>query len=149
MVSVELFKIVLNGDPALRRRLLDIVICIWRGDEVPQQWKDDIVIVLNRKKDRTECGIYKGISLILHAGKILLKITARPFATRRQLRVAGVYRIQGLRLGTPRPPKNWWIAFAGKGNPRVNPPPFEREPPLCAGGGPRRTRRLPSRCGGA
>ena len=40
------------------------------------------------------------------------------FAARRQLRVAGVYRVQGLRLGTPRPPKNWWIAFAGKGNPR-------------------------------
>ena len=29
-VSVELFKITLNGDPALRRRLLDIVVCIWR-----------------------------------------------------------------------------------------------------------------------
>ena len=40
------------------------------------------------------------------------------FAARRQLRVAGVYRVKGLRLGTPRSPKNWWIAFAGKGNPR-------------------------------
>ena len=36
------------------------------------------------------------------------------FTARRQLRVAGVYRVQGLRLGTPRPPKNWWVAFAGK-----------------------------------
>ena len=34
-VSVELFKITLNGDPALRRRLLDIVVRIWRGGEVP------------------------------------------------------------------------------------------------------------------
>ena len=40
------------------------------------------------------------------------------FAARRKLRAAGVYRVQGLRLGTPRPPKNWRIAFAGKGNPR-------------------------------
>ena len=30
-VSVDLFKITLNGDPALRRRLLDIVIRIWGG----------------------------------------------------------------------------------------------------------------------
>ena len=30
-VSIELFKITLNGDPALRRRLLDSVVCIWRG----------------------------------------------------------------------------------------------------------------------
>ena len=35
-VSVELFKITLNGDPALRQRLLDIVVSIWRGNEVPQ-----------------------------------------------------------------------------------------------------------------
>ena len=37
-VSVELFKITLNGDPALRRRLLDIVVRSWRAGEVPQQW---------------------------------------------------------------------------------------------------------------
>ena len=36
-VSVELFKITFNGDPALSRRLLDIVVRIWRGGEVPQQ----------------------------------------------------------------------------------------------------------------
>ena len=76
-VSVELFKITLNGDPALRRRLLDIVVRIWRGGEVPQQWKDAIIMVLHKKKDRTECGNYRDISLVAHAGKILLKIIAR------------------------------------------------------------------------
>ena len=76
-VSVELFKITLNGDSALRRRLLDIVVRIWRGGEVPQQWKDVIIMVLHKKKDRTECGNYRGISLAAHAGKILLKIIAR------------------------------------------------------------------------
>ena len=76
-VSVELFKINLNGDPALRRRLLDIVFRIWRGGEVPQQWKYTIIMVLHKKKDRTECGNYRGISLVAHAGKILLKIIAR------------------------------------------------------------------------
>ena len=61
-VSVELFRITLNGDSALRRRLLEIVVRIWRGGEGPQQWIDAITIVLNKKKDRTECGNYKGIS---------------------------------------------------------------------------------------
>ena len=65
-VSVELFKITLNADPALRRRLLDIVVRIWSGGEVPQQWKDAIIMVLNKKKDRTECGNYRGISLVAH-----------------------------------------------------------------------------------
>ena len=76
-VPVELFKIALNGDPALRRRLLDIVVRIWRKGEVPQQWKDAIIMVLHKKKDRTECGNYRGISLVAHVGKILLKFIAR------------------------------------------------------------------------
>ena len=74
---VELFKIAVNGDLALRQRLLDIVVGIWRGGNVPQQWKDAIIKVLHKKKDRTECGNYRGISLVAHAGKILLKIIAR------------------------------------------------------------------------
>ena len=76
-VSAELFKITLNGDPALRRRLLDIVVRIWRRGEVRQQWKYTIIVVLHKKKDRTECGNYRGISLVAHADKILLNIIAR------------------------------------------------------------------------
>ena len=76
-VSVELFKITLNGDPALRRRLLDIVVRIWRGGEVSQQWKDAIIMVLHKKQDRIECGNYRGISLVAHVDKIQLKIIAR------------------------------------------------------------------------
>ena len=43
-VSVELFKIALNGDPALRRRLIDIVVRIWKGArcrssvKIPSSW---------------------------------------------------------------------------------------------------------------
>ena len=44
---------------------------------MPQQWKDAIIMVLHKNKDRTECGNYSGISLVAHAGKILLKIIAR------------------------------------------------------------------------
>ena len=74
---VELFKITLNGDPALRRRRLDIVVRIGRGGEVPQQCKDAIIMVLNKMKNRTECCNYRCISLVAHDGKILLMIIAR------------------------------------------------------------------------
>ena len=33
-------------------------------------------MVLHKKKDRTECGSYRGISLVAHAGKIMLKVIA-------------------------------------------------------------------------
>ena len=75
-VSVQLFKIILNGDPALRRRLLDIVVRIWRGGEVPQQLKVVIIMVPHKNKDWTECGNVMGISLVAQTGKMLLKIIA-------------------------------------------------------------------------
>ena len=75
-VSVELFRITFNGDPALRKKLLDISVCICRGG-VPQQWKYAIIMVLHNKKAWTECGSDRGISLVAHAGKTLLKIIAR------------------------------------------------------------------------
>ena len=43
-VSVQLFETTLNGDPALRRRRLDIVVYIWRGarcrssGNMPSSW---------------------------------------------------------------------------------------------------------------
>ena len=42
-----------------------------------EQWKYAIIMVLHKNKDRTEFVNYRGISLIAHAGKILLKIIAR------------------------------------------------------------------------
>ena len=44
---------------------------------MPQQWKYAIIMVLHKMKDRTECGSYRGISLVAQAGKILLEIIAR------------------------------------------------------------------------
>ena len=44
---------------------------------MPQQWKDAIIMVLHKSKDRTEWGNYRRISLVVHAGKILLKTIAR------------------------------------------------------------------------
>ena len=36
----------------------------------------EICNVLHKKKDRTVCGNYRGISLVAHAGKVLLKVIA-------------------------------------------------------------------------
>ena len=42
-----------------------------------QQWKYAIIMVLHKTEDRTECGNYRGVSLVAHAGVILLKVIAR------------------------------------------------------------------------
>ena len=54
----------------------NIVVAVWRGGGVPQQWKDETNKVLHKKKYRTECGNFRGISLVAHAGKVLLKVIA-------------------------------------------------------------------------
>ena len=54
----------------------DIIVAVWMTGEVPQEWKDATIKVLYKKKDRTECSNYRGLSLVAHAGKVLLKIVA-------------------------------------------------------------------------
>ena len=49
---------------------------VWHQREVPQRWRDAGIKVLLKKKDRAECGNYRGISLVAHAGKVLIKIVA-------------------------------------------------------------------------
>ena len=50
---------------------------VFGGGARCRQWTYVIIMVLHKTKDRTECGNYKGISLVAHAGKILLKIIVR------------------------------------------------------------------------
>ena len=44
---------------------------------MPQHCMYAIIMVLHKRKGRTECGNYRGISLVAHAYKILVKIIAR------------------------------------------------------------------------
>ena len=53
-----------------------ILVNVWITGEVPQQWKDATIKVLHKKKDPTDCNNCRGISLVSHAGKVLLKIVA-------------------------------------------------------------------------
>ena len=54
--------------------LQHIISMVWHQRQVPQRWRDAVMKVLD--KDRTECGNYRGISLVAHACKVLLKIVA-------------------------------------------------------------------------
>ena len=51
-----------------------IIVAVWMTGKVPQEWKDVTTKVLHKKKDRTEFSKYRGLSLVAHAGKVLLKI---------------------------------------------------------------------------
>ena len=55
---------------------------------ITRVWRDAVLKLLHKKKDRTDCGNYRGISLVTHADKVLLKIVA--------MRRGGVYETEGL-----------------------------------------------------
>ena len=76
-LPAELLKLGLQEDRTTLRELHRLTILIWRQGKVPQQWKDAVITVLHKKGDKTECGNYRGISLVSHASKVLLKVVAR------------------------------------------------------------------------
>ena len=72
---VGLLKLGINHDPTVLREFHRVIKLMWHQREVPQQWRDAVIKVLH-KKDRTECGNYRGVKVVAHAGKVLLKIVA-------------------------------------------------------------------------
>ena len=76
-LPAELLKLGLQQDRTILLELHRLTTLIWREGEVPQQWKDAVNTVLHKKGDKTECGNNRGISLVSHTGKVLLKVVAR------------------------------------------------------------------------
>ena len=75
-VVVELLKIDEPAEPIILERFHAILVEVLNGGEVPQQWKDATTKVLYKKPDRSNSNKDRGISLLSHAGKVLLKIVA-------------------------------------------------------------------------
>ena len=76
-LPAELLKLGLSDSShEILLAFLDIIVAVWMTGEVPQEWKDATIKVLHKKKDRAECSNYRGLSLVAHAGKVLLKIVA-------------------------------------------------------------------------
>ena len=76
-LPAELLKLMLSDSShKILLAFHDIIVDVWMTGEIPQEWKDAFIKVLHKKKDRTECSNYRGLSLVAHVGKVLLKIVA-------------------------------------------------------------------------
>ena len=76
-LPAELMKLGLQRDRTILLELHRLTTLIWREGKVSHQWKDAAITVLHKKGDKTECGNYCAISLVSHAGKVLLKVVVR------------------------------------------------------------------------
>ena len=76
-LPVELLKLDdPTREPVVLKHFHAILVRVWRGEEIPQEWKDATIKVLLKKSDRSDCNSFQGISLVSYAGKVLLKIVA-------------------------------------------------------------------------
>jgi hypothetical protein len=44
---------------------------VWNKEELPDQWKESIIVPIHKKGDKTDCNNYHGISLLSTSYKIL------------------------------------------------------------------------------
>jgi hypothetical protein len=47
---------------------------IWNKEEMPDQWKESIIVPIHKIGDKTDCNNYRGISLLSASYKILSNI---------------------------------------------------------------------------
>jgi hypothetical protein len=62
------------GDETLCSEIHKLICSIWNKEELPQQWKESIIIPIHKKGDKTDYNNYRGISLLSTAYKILSNI---------------------------------------------------------------------------
>ena len=61
-LPIELLKLGLNHDPTVLREFHRVIKLVRHQQEVTQRWRDAVVKLLHKTKDRTECSNYRGIS---------------------------------------------------------------------------------------
>jgi hypothetical protein len=53
---------------------------IWNKEELPDQWKESIILPVNKKGEKIDCNYYRGISLLSTSNNILSNIVlSRPY----------------------------------------------------------------------
>jgi hypothetical protein len=67
-------KLIKAGGGTLYSEIRRLICFIWNKEELPQQWKECIIVPISKKGDNTDCNNYIGISLLSTAYKILSDI---------------------------------------------------------------------------
>jgi hypothetical protein len=70
-IPAELIK---AGGEILYIEIHRLICSIWKKKELPQKWKESIIILTHKKGHKTDCNNYRGIFLLSTAYKILSNI---------------------------------------------------------------------------
>jgi len=67
-------ELITARDKKIRCEILKLTISIWNKEELPEEWKESIIVPIFKKGDKTNCNNYRGISLLSTTYKILSNI---------------------------------------------------------------------------
>jgi hypothetical protein len=70
-ITAELIQ---AGWNTLRSEIHILINCIWNKEELPEQWKESIIVSIYKKGDKADCTNYQGLSLLPTSYKILYNI---------------------------------------------------------------------------
>ncbi|KAJ4429891.1 hypothetical protein ANN_22095 [Periplaneta americana] len=73
-------ELIQEGGSALYSEIYKLILAILEREIVPEQWKESIIVPIFEKGDKTNCGNFRGISLLLTSYKILSNILLRRLA---------------------------------------------------------------------
>jgi len=59
---------------AIRYVIHKLIISILNKEELPEEWKESIIVPIHKKGDKTDCNNYRGISLLPTTYKLLSNV---------------------------------------------------------------------------
>jgi hypothetical protein len=62
------------GGRTIRCEIHILIISIWNKEGLPEEWKESIIVPIQKKGDKTDCNNYRGISLLPTTYKMLCNI---------------------------------------------------------------------------
>jgi hypothetical protein len=70
-IPAELIKV---GGRTISCEIHKLIIYIWKKEELPEVWKESIIVPIYKKGDKTDCNNYRGTSLLRTTYKLLSNI---------------------------------------------------------------------------
>ena len=67
-------ELLVHGGRCLWTFLLTLLNIVWAKEIIPTDWIDTIITILFNKGDRSDCGNYRGISLLSAVGKVFADV---------------------------------------------------------------------------
>jgi hypothetical protein len=69
-----LAELILAGGEILLSAVHKLINSVWNKKELPDQWKESIIVPIHKKGDKTDCNNYREISLLSTSYKMLSNI---------------------------------------------------------------------------